>query len=401
MSSQASSVSFATESGGRLAQRIHAHFARRIRGGELAPGAKLPILRDVAQDFGVGLRTAARAYEQLQADGLVVSRKAVGTFVREEGERRPRPEIYLCVTQMYLSERASLSMTRIKGLLLQAERRGAVVHVIDSPAQFRPLRIAGHEPVAVVFYTERERAQAFGEVERYAEGKGWPACVAYGRTGGLFARAGAREPGFEMLASYLIGLGHKRIALINADPGPPGSASNARLGNRRGWLKGLSAAGLTPREEDYQEIAMDREADPARVEAALDRVLALRPRPTALMCVNDEVALAVLEMLARKGVRVPDDLSVTGYDGLPEGELSKPSLTTADQRLAEQGAAVADYVLDALAGRKPAPPAMPARLAARESTAPPGGGKSRRGHGASARQRRVRTVSSQQTKVEA
>ena len=379
MASQASNVSLAAESGGRLAQQIHAHFARRIRDGEMAPGARLPIIRDVAREFGVGLRTAARAYEQLQADGLVVSRKAVGTFVREEGDRRPKPQIYLCVAQMYLAERASLSMTRIKGLLLQAERRGAVVHVIDSPAQFRPMRMDSHEPVAVVFYTERERAQAFGEVARFAQGKGWPACAAYGRTGGLFVRAGAREPGFEMLASHLVRLGHERIALINADPGPPGSASNARLGNRRGWLKGLSAAGLTPRDEDYQEIAMGREADLPRAEAALDRVLARRPRPTALMCVNDEVALDALEILARKGVRVPEDLSVTGYDGLPEGELSRPSLTTADQRLAEQGAAVADYVLDALAGRKPTPAPIPARLAARESTAPPGGAENRRG----------------------
>jgi len=78
---------------------------------------------------------------------------------------------------------------------------------------------------------------------------------------------------------------------------------------------------------------------------AVDRFTALPDRPTAVVCVNDQVAFAVLRTLAERGIRVPRDVSVVGYDDVDFAEMLSPALTSIRQPKYELGRAAAELLI--------------------------------------------------------
>lgn len=135
---------------------------------------------------------------------------------------------------------------------------------------------------------------------------------------------------------YLIELGHRRIGYVG---GPPHVlCSRARFD---GYRAGLEGAGLG--------------ADPALVRlgdfyhesgyAAGADLLRTGDPPTAIFAASDQMALGVCEAVRRRGLRVPDDVSVVGFDDVPEARWASPPLTTVRQPLAEMGALAARTVL--------------------------------------------------------
>jgi DNA-binding LacI/PurR family transcriptional regulator len=163
---------------------------------------------------------------------------------------------------------------------------------------------------------------------------------------------------------HLLELGHRRIAMIG---GPPGFlAARARLD---GFRAAMDAAGV-PVEPALLRTGSLSYEDGLRHGRDL---LALAAPPTAVFCCNDLLALGVYEAARRAGRRVPDDLSVVGFDDLEFARWSGPALTTIRQPLAEMGAAAADLALTLAAADTP--PRLRIELATdlviRASTAPP------------------------------
>lgn len=163
---------------------------------------------------------------------------------------------------------------------------------------------------------------------------------------------------------HLIGLGHRNIAIIT---GPPQMlSSRARLD---GYRAALDAAGIP------LEPALVREGD-FQVEDGLrhTRELLRRPDPpTAIFTCNDGMAVGVYQAAAEAGWRIPDDLSVIGFDDLLPAPWMIPPLTTIRQPLTEMAAAAATMVV---AIARDEPPArtrleLATDLVPRGSTAPP------------------------------
>src|SRR5262249_8960998 len=99
-----------------------------------------------------------------------------------------------------------------------------------------------------------------------------------------------------------------------------------------------------------------------------------RKAPTALVCANDLLAIAFMRTVLQQGVRIPDELSVVGFDGVTEGALYWPGLTTAQQASHEMGAAACRALVRTIYG-PPSTPAlarveMPTEIVVRESTGP-------------------------------
>ena len=109
----------------------------------------------------------------------------------------------------------------------------------------------------------------------------------------------------------------------------------------------------------------------AREQAHL--LLAQPDRPTAVFAANDLSAIAVMEAGAALGLRVPEDLSVIGFDDVPEAFRVVPALTTVRQPMRRLGALAAEFVTAQLAGQRPDPlhVQLPTRLVVRGTTAPP------------------------------
>lgn len=166
--------------------------------------------------------------------------------------------------------------------------------------------------------------------------------VAVGRAGtarvtGVLA---ADDQGLEAAVDHLASLGHRRVAFVE---GPRGSIARAR---RRGYRDAMRRRGLGAA-ADVLRGGMT-EADGAQ---AARRLLS-RPasaRPTAVVCFNDRLAIGLRDALVRAGLRVPEDVSVVGYDDSPLARLGTIDLTSVSQEpgaLAEATVAVLAALLD-------------------------------------------------------
>jgi LacI family transcriptional regulator len=127
---------------------------------------------------------------------------------------------------------------------------------------------------------------------------------------------------------YLTGLGHRRIGHIS------GRMELASAKQRlQGYRDGLAEAGIPLREEWIQ--TGDYTADMAA--ACTRRLLALPEPPTAIFAANDMSAMGVYRVAGELGLRIPDDLSVIGFDNIYESAYLKPPLTTIDQFIEKMG----------------------------------------------------------------
>ena len=163
---------------------------------------------------------------------------------------------------------------------------------------------------------------------------------------------------------HLIGLGHRRVAHVT---GPlAGVMSVERMA---GWRRGMRAAGLPAGDE---LVARGDFTIPSghRAVAAL---FARRPYPTAVFCSSDTMAFGVVNELRARGLEVPRDVSVVGFDDLVLAGDFHPSITTIRQPCFEIGRTAMRLLVD-LIGGQPAPRrhvVMPTELVVRGSTAAP------------------------------
>ena len=138
----------------------------------------------------------------------------------------------------------------------------------------------------------------------------------------------------ELATQHLIDLGHERIGFV---AGPQHYLPTQYKG--AGRLAALRAAGL-----DSAELVAHGEFTVEGGRRALRALLAMPDPPTAVICSSDVMAMGVLQEALRQGVRVPDDLSVVGFDGIEACMWSRPPLTTVEQPIRD----IAEMAVDAL-----------------------------------------------------
>jgi len=138
----------------------------------------------------------------------------------------------------------------------------------------------------------------------------------------------AHAAGARSLTAHLAGQGHRRIGVI---AGPDEwLASDGRLA---GHHAALADAGVLPAADLVRHV----EPTVANGYRAAAELLDLPDRPTALVGFNDKTAVGALRAAAERGLRVPDDLSVAGFDDIDLSRATSPMLTTVRQPLAELG----------------------------------------------------------------
>lgn len=165
---------------------------------------------------------------------------------------------------------------------------------------------------------------------------------------------------------HLIELGHRRIGIVT---GPEDTlCAHARLD---GYRSALAMAGLGADPDLIAYGDFHAEGGLARAK----RLLALPDRPTAIFAGSDLQALGVMEAARLHGLRVPEDLSVVGYDDLDLAQWTSPALTTVRQPLREMAEQATRLVLALRGGEPPTAPTrleLSTTLVVRSSTAAPG-----------------------------
>ncbi|WP_240796205.1 LacI family DNA-binding transcriptional regulator [Streptomyces sp. RFCAC02] len=167
--------------------------------------------------------------------------------------------------------------------------------------------------------------------------------------------------GTGLVVDHLLALGHRRFAHVAADV--PSWTFGVRARVLRDRLADAPGARLLARERGPLTVAGGL--------AAAGRALAATPRPTALVCDDDTMAAGACKAVRRMGLRVPEDVSVTGFDDLALATAVEPELTTVRLPAEELGAAGLRALLDVLAGRPGGTTVLPVDLVRRGSTAPP------------------------------
>lgn len=153
------------------------------------------------------------------------------------------------------------------------------------------------------------------------------------------------------MTEYLIGKGHKRIAFIKGDPNHACS-----MERERGYVRALQGHGI-PVSYDLMVPGMFSFASGR---AAAETLFAGAVRPTAIFAANDEMAAGVLAVARERGIQVPSELSIVGFDDDAVATVVSPALTTVRQPVEEMAAAAfemlmgdeADGVEDGQAGRR-------------------------------------------------
>jgi LacI family transcriptional regulator len=147
----------------------------------------------------------------------------------------------------------------------------------------------------------------------------------------------------QALARHLIEHGHRQIAFV----GDPASSPDAAE-RWEGFVAAHREAGLPipirPVVSAFREV---------EGRAAALQTLVTRPRPTALFCANDEIAMGAYAAAAELGLPIPTDLALTGWDDIPVARFLAPGLTTVRQPLAEIGGLAVRLLLERIAGTRP------------------------------------------------
>jgi LacI family transcriptional regulator len=167
--------------------------------------------------------------------------------------------------------------------------------------------------------------------------------------------------GAEQAVRHLIDLGHRRVAMLKGRP----DLESARL-RELGYRLAMAAAGVTV-DEDLVQLG---DYNPAVAVGPVRRLLTSADRPTAIFAASDTCALAAIDVATELGLRVPDDVSVVGFDNIPDSALSNPPLTTVDQSIRSMGRQAAEMLVRLVRGEKIADnlAVLPTRLVVRQST---------------------------------
>jgi LacI family transcriptional regulator len=342
---------------------------------DLVTGTSRVTVRAIAAETGLSIATISRV---LNGGGNVASdtRERVRQVVERLGDRAPqarrRPQVRaLAGTRPPVFVRCPYLLTDYFGHIvtsiaetLALQGQGMVLDAGDAviaSAALRELPRRGDVYGAVLILPPEPRA----DLEALAA-RNYPLVVVDPRIAvprGMVSISAAHFSGARAITRHLIELGHRRIGVIT---GPPyWHTRDDRVG---GHLAALAEAGM------LGEAELMRYGEPAAKTGvwAGGELLDLQPPPSAVVCFNDKVAVGVMEAAAMRGLRVPGDLSVTGFDDIDVSRATTPRLTTVRQPLQEMGRTAVTMLTRQLDGHAHEALSMEleTRLVVRESTGP-------------------------------
>lgn len=331
-----------------------------------------PSAKDVARLAGVSTATVSRVInspEQVDAKTRKVVRDAVAKlrYVPHGAARALRSHRSQMVGAVVPSFAYALYARTTSAIQAVLERSGYALvlaeHHYDLKAELRVTdQLISHGVDAFVFVGLHHDPALFARLEGY----GRP----YVLTWGVDPMRRHPSIGFDNRAAtyamtqHLIGLGHRRFGLLSAVT----KGNDRALERGAGMRAALAQAGLGLDERCVQYGPIDL----AAASGMMRKVLASKPRPTAVVCTNDVFAVGAMVACREQRVRIPDDISITGVDNTDLGATQTPALTSIRTPIVEIGRAAAEQLIARLENRPyVAFDTLPFELVPRGSTAAP------------------------------
>ncbi len=310
-----------------------------------------PTLKDVAQRAGVSHATASKALngrtEIAEETRALVARAAseLGYLPRRaSADGRDRP----LVTLLTDSIESYYSVEVLRGMIEEGSRRGIdVVPRIESRSSRRALspwqwerEFLRPDVMGIVLLVYGAQSP----VLEVAAHRGVPVVAIDPYVGCRDATTTISSTNWEggkAATEHLLELGHRRIALINGTP-------DFLPGNER--LHGYRAALLDAGFEVDESLIFEGAYTYGSGFDAAERMLEMPDRPTAVFALSDRMALGAIGAFVSRGVRVPEDVSVVGFDNAPGVDLATPRLTTVNQPRVDMGRMASKTLADLAGG---------------------------------------------------
>ncbi len=368
---------------------------KQIRSGQLRPGERLPSFSQMKQS-GFSQATLDRALALLENEGLIVRREKVGVFIAEESElnlspaNQPATQDVIVGSQDDVTPNPSSALQSglvgIPGMNF-ASRHHFNYDAIFLKGMLQTLR-SGEKQI-VLLDTDSpvgwDRVEGVVMINESAIGRYLPKDIPWVCCLNAVSDAPSYMPddssGARMLAQHLIDLGHRRIAcLMEIPPALRRNRLNCPVRLRiEAWENVLSENGIARDPKWKRNILAPLDPLPNYRRSAYHVMKHWLEEDwhelgfTALMTQNDMAAIGAIEALQEAGLRVPEDVSVTGFDGVETSPPLIPEITTVRVPLEEVGFDAANALLNLMKGETVEPDLRlyPVELLVRESTAPP------------------------------
>ncbi len=364
--------------------QLHNQLRRLIVSGRWLEGDRIPTETRMARHLDISRTTVRIALQRLEVEGLIKRTAGRGTFVSWQPQDQSNSRSIGYITHSFYNEIHSILLSSA-----ETELRSAGYQVIFSNAatlaeestileQMLDENIAGliiwssaaptEETLAIVQeYQRREIPIVF--IDRVIEDIKAD-YVASDNFGGAYD-----------LISHLIGLGHEQIVQLM-----PNISGLRPIDERyRGYVAAVQDRGFyayapwkidPPERPEFHETdiySLVGEKSQLIIEQVVQLMNAVEPKPTAIACINDILAIITISALREIGIRVPDDVSVVGFDDISMASHIGVPLTTVAQNAYELGKSASKILLERLDGDQSPPRCytVPTRLRIRASTAAP------------------------------
>ncbi|MBW4079883.1 GntR family transcriptional regulator [Paenibacillus sp. S150] len=337
-----------------LYEKIIQDMLKDIHEGRLKPGDRIPTEAELGEKYKVSRITVIRALKELEMRGLLKRVKKKGTFIKE-AEAPETDRVHIPAISVVLPFSEEFGYDILRGVENVCAERGYYVTFHNS--KYEPQRerdilekiVADNLAGAIIYpsagnhnidiYSRMIMSRfPFVLIDRTVKGVAAPLVV-----------SNNIQAGYE-LTRHLTALGHKKIAFVCTSVNEALSVSD----RYRGYCNALISEGIVPlpewliednaRLEDInsEDVSLRLKINQQR----LERVLALPDPPTAIVAVNDETAMKLIKAAQLRGIAIPDQLSITGFDNLSAGELFDVPLTTIKQDFTGIGAQAARLVIE-------------------------------------------------------
>ena len=319
---------------------------------------RLPGERALAKEYGYSYMTIRRAVENLVAEGWLYKIPMKGTFVADRTNSRKKTNIigYFLDSSIVAGLTSPYYSLIFNALQRQATRHGySLIYFSDigDSSSFTPI---DHMDGAIISCFPRIE-NIVDEINQHIP------VVLIDNSSPDKTKPSVIIDNFNAVrtsVNYLCSIGHKRIGFITG-------LEDSDVGKNRyaGYKSGLRDNGIRLNEKlvfrgDYSFESGAKGAD---------YFLSLKNPPTAIMCANDAMAIALIRQAAQRGVNVPDNISVIGFDDIAVASQISPALTTLAAPIDQMTEIACNMLIDLIDGEKPEIQhiALPAELVIRDS----------------------------------
>lgn len=333
---------------------------KKISNENLKAGDQIPTEKELMILYKTSRITASRAVRELENIGYVKRIKAKGTFVTHKSQWRdsknspgPAQKPIISVVFPAPSWRMSLEMEVLHGIESACRNYGYNFSIqcgdTGEPKEKPPrelektliteLMSQGSAGAVIYSYSTFDSPEVYNMMTCNS----FPFVLLDHQVFGIEAPivTSDNKTGFSSLVEYVIGKGHTKIAFVSGNT----YESSSRSDRFQGYLKAMGnfrlkvedrfiVHNLFPKDYNnsfYADIEGKNQILRNAVKTLLDKLLSLKDPPTVIMTSNDYIALNIMNVAHSLGINIPNDISLTGFDGLPIISLFTPRLTTIAQ----------------------------------------------------------------------